>query len=116
MDNRLITETARRIHAEWALRYLQRDGRLAPAWEDLTPSQQDEYRQEAQEGTMASTDSIEQQYYQAIDDWIAMIAELLQILHRGDLSYGNWHPEEWTSHAAELVGRYRRREDWQMLV
>ena len=65
---------------------------------------------------MANTDSIEQQYYQAIDDWTAMIADLLQILHRGDLRYGWYHQEDWTSHAAELVGRYRRREDWQMLV
>ena len=61
-------------------------------------------------------DSIEQQYYQAIDDWTAMLAEILQMLHRGDLRYGSWHPEDWTRHAAELVGRYRRREDWHMLV
>ena len=57
-----------------------------------------------------------QQYYQATNDWVAMIAEVLRMLHTGDLRYAGRHPEDWTSHAAELVGRYRRREDWHMLV
>ena len=57
-----------------------------------------------------------QQYYQAVDDWSAMLAEILQILHRGDLRWSGWQPDDWRSHAADLVGRYRRGEEWKTFI
>ena len=109
MERWMIIERARGLYAEWAFRYLQRENRLAPTWEELPSLMQADYMEEAQKGA----DGVEPDL---LDDWVSMIAEILKMCHKGDLRYAGRFSDEWTSHAAELVGRYRRREDWQGLL
>ena len=55
-------------------------------------------------------------YFKAVDGWIDMTAELLQLLHKGDIRYIMRDFSEWNTHAAELVGRYQRGEDWLSIL
>ena len=51
--------------------------------------------------------------YKAIDGWVKMIAEMLKLLRQDDPRYWMLGDSEYHTWAAELVGCYRREEDWR---